>query len=54
MFEDLEEIHSLKPNSLKMEIMIELTRSIINVKGKTVIFLIQAAKVRCHDTFWNL
>ena len=49
VFEDLEEIHSLKPNSLKMEIMIELTQSIINVKGKTVIWdLIQAAKGRCR------
>ena len=49
VFEDLEKIHSLEPNVLKMEIMIELTQSIINAKGKTAIWdLIQAAKGRCR------
>ncbi len=49
IFEDLEKIHQLKPNSLKMEIMIELTQSIINSKGITAIWdLIQAAQGRCR------
>tara|TARA_Y100000589_G_scaffold117305_2_gene111148 strand:+ start:2080 stop:3516 length:1437 start_codon:yes stop_codon:yes gene_type:complete len=48
LFEVLESNTALKPGSLKMEIMIETTQSIINAKGEaTIRTLVNSARGRC-------
>lgn len=49
VLEKLESIHGLKPLSLKLELMVELTQTILNQKGSTQIWnLIEATKGRCR------
>jgi len=48
LLEELEKNNSLKPGSLKMELMVETTQSIINEEGTSPLpFMVKEAKGRC-------
>lgn len=54
LLEMFEEKFSLEPNSLKLEIMIETTQSIINTKGESnILSLAKASKGRCRGAHFG-
>lgn len=54
LFEKLEKRLKLAPGSLKMEMMVELTQSIIDVEGRSTLpRLIEAAEGRCSGAHFG-